>query len=98
LPSICTEEERKDKAWKIRPWFEDLNSNFTAVSPTENQCIDEIMVAFKGRSYPKQYLPKKLKKWGFKLWARCASTGFLHKFDIYQGKGTGRDDDDDILD
>jgi hypothetical protein len=35
-----TEEEKKDKAWKIRPWFEDLNSNFAAVSPTENQCID----------------------------------------------------------
>ncbi|CAB4017456.1 Hypothetical predicted protein, partial [Paramuricea clavata] len=36
---------------------------------------------------------KKPKKWGFKLWARCSSTGFMHKFDIYQGKGTGRDDD-----
>ncbi|CAB4025753.1 Hypothetical predicted protein [Paramuricea clavata] len=41
----------------------------------------------------KKYLPKKPKKWGFKLWARCSSTGFMHKFDIYQGKGTGRDDD-----
>ena len=56
------------------------------------------MVAFKGRSYLKQFLPKKPKKWGFKLWARCSSTGFMHKFDIYQGKGTGRDDADDISD
>ncbi|XP_028396032.1 piggyBac transposable element-derived protein 2-like [Dendronephthya gigantea] len=93
-----TEEEKKDKAWKIRRWFDDLNANFSEVSPSENQCVDEIMVAFKGRSILKQYLPKKPKKWGFKLWARCSSTGFLHVFDIYQGKGTGMDDNDNVPD
>lgn len=93
-----TDEEKEDRAWKIRPWFDALNENFSTVSPSENQCVDEVMVAFKGRSLLKQYLPKKPKKWGFKLWARCASTGFLHVFDIYQGKGTGRGDDDDVSD
>jgi hypothetical protein len=93
-----TEEQQKDKAWKIRPWFDYLNLNFGIVSPSENQCVDEAMVAFKGRSYLKQFLPKKPKKWGLKLWARCSSTGFMHKFDIYQGKGTGRDDPDDVSD
>ena len=72
-----TEEDKKDRAWKIRRWFTDLNSNFAKVSPSENQCVDEIMVAFKGRSILKQYLPKKPQKWGFKLWARCSSTGFF---------------------
>jgi hypothetical protein len=93
-----TEDEKQDEAWKIRPWFNYLNSNFAIVSPSENQSVDEAMVAFKGRSYLKQYLPKKPKKWGFKLWAKCSSTGFLHEFDIYQGKGTGRDDPDDVSD
>ena len=67
---LVTEAEKEDKAWKIRPWFDYLNSNFATVSPPENQCVDEIMIAFKGRSYMKQYMPKKPKKWGFKLWAR----------------------------
>ena len=91
-----TEEDKKDRAWKIRRWIDDLNSNFAKVIPSENQCVDEIMVAFKGRSILKQYLPKKPKKWGFKLWARCSSSGFLHVSDIYQGKGTGIDDEDSI--
>lgn len=91
-------KEKKDKEWKIRRWFDDLNSNFSEGSPSENQCVDEIMVAFKGRSTLKQYLPKKPKKCGFKLWARCSSTGFLHVFDIYQGKGTGVDDNDNVPD
>ena len=93
-----TEEQKQDKAWKIRPWFDYLNLNFATVSPSENQSIDEAIVAFKGRSHLKQYLPKKPKKWGFKLWARCSSTGFMHEFDLYQGKGTGRDDPDDVAD
>ena len=57
-----TEEQKQDKAWKIRPWFDYLNLNFATVSPSEYQSIDEAIVAFKGRSYLKQYLPKKPKK------------------------------------
>jgi len=82
-------ESEEDRAWKIRPWIEALNSNFAIVNPEEEQSVDEIMVAFKGRFLLKQYLPKKPRKWSFKLWARCGASGFLHVFDIYQGKGTG---------
>ncbi|KAK6172618.1 hypothetical protein SNE40_016236 [Patella caerulea] len=49
------------------------------------------MVPFKGRSFLRQYLPNKPKKWGFKLWGRCDASGFLHDFNVYQGKGTGID-------
>ena len=51
------------------------------------------MVGLKGRSILKQYMPAQPKKWGFKLWGRCSSTGFLHDFDVYQGRGTGIDGD-----
>ena len=51
------------------------------------------MVAFKGRNILKQYISAKPKKWGFKLWGRCSSTGFLHDFDVFQGRGTGIDGD-----
>ena len=93
---LVTDSEKQDRAWKIRPWLNSLNANFATVSPEENHSIDEIMVAFKGRALLKQYLPKKPKKWGFKLWARCAASGYLHIFDVYQGKGTGIGNDEDI--
>ena len=34
-------------------------------------------------------MPTTPKKWGFKLWGRCSSTGFLHDFDGYQARCTG---------
>ena len=93
---LVTDSEKQDRAWKIRPLLNSLNANFATVSPEENHSINEIMVAFKGRALLKQYLPKKLKKWGFQLWARCAASGYLHIFDVYQGKGTGIGNDEDI--
>ncbi|XP_046861914.1 piggyBac transposable element-derived protein 3-like [Xenia sp. Carnegie-2017] len=76
---------KKDRVWKLRPWLRDLRSNFLKVTPEEHQSIDEVMVAFKGKHGPRVYMPKKPTKWGFKLWARESSTGFMHDFDVYQG-------------
>ena len=87
--NLATDEEKSDRVWKLRPWINSLRSNFAAVSCDENQSVDEIMVAFKGRSILKMYMPKKPKKWGFKLWGRASPKGFLHDFNVYQGKGTG---------
>ena len=50
------------------------------------QSVDEIMVAFKGKSLLRQFLPAKPHKWGFKLWGRCGVSGFMYDFDLYQGK------------
>ena len=36
--------------------------------PGKELSIDEAMVAFKGRSFMKKYLPAKPIKWGFKVW------------------------------
>ncbi len=84
--SVTQEAKEKDCAWKIRPWLTELRYNFLNVSPEEVQAVDEIMNAFKGRSWLKQYLPNKPNKWGFKLWGRGGAGGFLYDFDIYQGK------------
>ena len=51
------------------------------------------MVGFKGRSILKQYMPAKHKTLEIKLWGIYSSTGFLHDFDVYQGRGTGVDGD-----
>ena len=44
------------------------------------------MVAFKGKSLLRQFLPAKPHKWGFKLWGRCGVSGFMYDFGLYQGK------------
>ena len=83
-----TEAEKKaDKYWKLRPWTEDLRKNCLKVTPEEYQSVDEIMVAFKGKSLLRQFLPAKPHKWGFKLWGRCGVSGFMYDFGLYQGKG-----------
>ena len=82
-----TEEKKKeDKLWKIRPWLEMFRQTCLREAPEENQCVDEIMVAFKGRSSLRQFIQNKPTRWGFKMWARAGSSGYLHDFDIYQGK------------
>ncbi len=62
--------DRAKKIWKIRPWLSTVRENFLPVSPEEYQSVDEIMVAFKGRSVLKQYMPAKPHEQGSKLWGR----------------------------
>lgn len=76
-----------DKLYRIRPLLDTLKQTFeTNYRPTEYMAIDESMIKFKGRSYLKQYMPKKPVKRGYKVWMLCASTGYCLKFDIYTGK------------
>jgi len=42
------------------------------------------MVPFKGKSYLKQYLKSKPKKWGFKIWVQASTSGYVHYFEMYQ--------------
>lgn len=53
---------------------------------TKDQAIDESMIAFKGRSSLKQYMPQKPIKRGYKVWVRADAYGYICKFQIYTGK------------
>ena len=56
-------------------------------NPGQNLAIDEAMVAYKGRSFIKQYLPNKPTKWGFKVWSLAdSSNGYICGIDIYCGR------------
>lgn len=80
-----------DKLYKVRPFLESLKTNFQAcLQPHENIAVDESMIKFKGRSYLKQYMPKKPIKRGYKVWVLADQTGYCWNFDIYTGK-TGND-------
>eukprot|EP00105_Crassostrea_gigas_P041980 XP_019926128.1 PREDICTED: piggyBac transposable element-derived protein 3-like [Crassostrea gigas] len=80
-----TDDQKKDKLWKVRPWIEQLRSRFLEIPPEENHAVDEIMVSFKGKSSLKQYIRGKPNPWGFKLWGRAGASGILYDFDVYQG-------------
>ena len=74
--------------FKVQPLLDIVKKSFSAgYKPQRDLSIDEAMVAFKGRSHLKQYLPAKPIKWGFKIWTIAeSSTGYVSDFDIYTGK------------
>jgi hypothetical protein len=53
-------------------------------SPSQYLALDEAMVAFKGRSNIKQYIPSKPHKWGYKIYC-LASDNYLVHFEVYEG-------------
>ena len=57
-----------DKIVKVRELVLALNKGSKAMFVAGKEVsVDEAMIAFKGRTYLRQYLPKKLVKWGFKV-------------------------------
>lgn len=76
-----------DKLYKVRPLLDEMSRKFGEnYTCTERVAIDESMVKFTGRSSIKQYMPKKPIKRGYKIWMKCASTGYCLAFSFYQGK------------
>ena len=79
------------KTYYLNHLVKELLSNFrSAYTDSSHQSIDEAMVAFKGRSSLKQYMPAKPVKRGIKLWQRnYATTGYTYDLSIYCGR-TGK--------
>lgn len=77
-----------DKLFKLRPFLESLQVNFTrCYNPHKEQAIDEAMIKYKGRTSLKQYMPMKPIKRDIKVWCRADShSGYLCDFDIYTGR------------
>lgn len=81
---------RKDAGYhplfKIRPLLESLRKQCLLVAPEQRQSVDEQIIPFKGKNRLRRYLPKKPKRWGFKVLARrCAHTRFTHDFTLHRG-------------
>lgn len=85
---VAETDKEKDRLWKVRPWISAQRKNLEILIPIQNQSVDEVMVAFKGRSGLKQYMRSKPRRWGFKLWARAGADGMLHDWDVYQGSSS----------
>jgi hypothetical protein len=80
-----------DILWKIRGLFETLKANFSKFyNPSEHLAVDKVIVKFKGRVIFKQYIPKKHKCFGIKIYKLCDSTGYTYDMDVYVGKDRQR--------
>ena len=80
-----------DRLWKIRDLFEIISTNFSKFyNPSEHLAVDEVIVKFKGRVLFKQYIPKKRKRFGIKMFKLCDSTGYTYDMNVYLGRDKGR--------
>lgn len=75
---LASEMKKTDKVWKLGPWILLLQRNLAKTEQEEYNAVDEMMVAFTGRSTLKQCMPNKPTPWGFKLWGRAGATGLLY--------------------
>jgi len=73
--------------WKIRKIFDTLNNKFCQLySPTKHLAVDEVIVLCKGRVVFRQYIPKKHKRSGIKIYKLCDSLGYTYDMSVYLGK------------
>ncbi|CAK9814101.1 PiggyBac transposable element-derived protein 3 [Anthophora plagiata] len=86
LQDNTNNSEVTDSLQKIRPILDKLLKNFNRIPMSEHVCVDEQIIPFKGRHRLKQYMPKKPKKWGYKVFLLCDSSGLIYNFEIYTGK------------
>ena len=59
-------------------------------NPSEHLAVGEVIVKFKGRTVFKQYIPKKRKRFGIKMFKLCDCTGYTYDMAVYLGKDRQR--------
>jgi hypothetical protein len=78
--------DSNDRLWKIRDLFEILRTNFSKYyNPSEHLAVDKVIVKFKEEVIFKEYIPKKHKHFGFKIYKLCDSTGYTYDMGVYLG-------------
>jgi hypothetical protein len=80
-------DDNSDRLWKMSTIFDILNDAYAKYySTTEHLAVDEITVLFRGRVVFKQYIPKKYKCSGIKIYKLCDSKGYTYDMRVYLGK------------
>ena len=77
-----------DRLYKIRKVSSMFVNNWKrCFYPAREISIDECIIGFKGRTFLKQYNPKKPHKWGICVWSVAESkSGYTYAWQIYTGK------------
>ena len=76
-----------DRLRKVRKIIDTLNNKFCEMyNPTEHLAVDEVVMLYKGRVVFRQYIPKKHKRFGIKIYKLCDSLGYTYDMSVYLGK------------
>ncbi|XP_028820478.1 piggyBac transposable element-derived protein 4-like [Denticeps clupeoides] len=77
-----------DKLAAIRELWDEWTEQLPRVfNPGKHVCVDEQLLAFRGRCHFRQYMPKKPSKYGMKIWATCdVQTSYAWKLLVYTGR------------
>ncbi|KAM4550617.1 piggyBac transposable element-derived protein 2-like isoform 1-T1 [Fundulus diaphanus] len=76
----------QDVLFKIRPVIDALLQKFNGLPQNQMLSVAQQMVPFKATSGLTHYVPKRLRKWGYKIFVLCDAKGLVHSFDIFTGK------------
>ena len=80
--------EEYDRLWKIRTIFDTLNQAYPKFyNPSEHFAVYEVTVKFQGRVIFRQYIPKKRKHFGIKIYKRDES-GYTYDMKVYLGRNS----------
>lgn len=74
-----------DRLYKVRPVLDRVVEAFRVhYKPQKSLSVDESMVGFRGRLVWIQYMPKKHRKWGIKIWTLAdAANGYVSNMKVY---------------
>ena len=71
---------------EIRTLFDTQNEACAKFyNPSEHLSVDEVLVKFKGRVIFRQYVPKKRKCFGIKIYKLCDESGYTYDMRVYLG-------------
>ena len=89
------EGEEYDQLWKLTTIFDTVNEVYTKFyNPLEYLAVDELIVKFKGRVIFRQYIPKKRKRFGIKIYKLCDESGYTYDMSVYLGRDSHPATDD----
>ena len=67
--------------------FDTLDDNYAKFyNPSENLAVGELIVNYRVRVIFRQYIPKKRKRFGIKIYKQCDETGYTCAMRVYLGK------------
>ena len=83
-----------DQLWKLRTVFATSDDNYAKLyNPSENLAVDEVIVKYRGRDIW-QYIPKKRKRFGIKIYKLCDEAGYMCAMRVYLVKDSQSATDD----
>ena len=84
-----------DQLWKLRIGFDALSDNYAKFyNPSENLAVENVIVKYRGRVNFRQYIPKKRKRFGIKIYKLCDEAGYTCAMRVYLGKDSQSATDD----